>query len=155
MGCKNLLAMVLLAAPAVATAATPIDCDNQHSDTQITSIWPSLYLNGPNTLCFDVKGWREFSGTNCVTHGKGAQWTGLVIVMEDGESQGRDSTSFRVLKPVITDEHIEYVIQWSRGGEWRPMQHVSLNRLTGTAVSHFVTTHGGESYQCRVGKKAI
>ncbi len=82
-------------------------------------------------------------------------WTGLVIVTEDGESQGRDSTNFRVLKPIINDEQIEYTIEWSRGQNWRPMQRVKINRLTGDAVSYFVRMHGGESYRCRLGKKAL
>jgi hypothetical protein len=155
MGRKEYLAFLLLAAPAMAYAASPIICENQHSDNQITSIWPAPYLSSSGALCFDVKGWPEFSGKNCVANGKDAHWTGLVIVMEDGESQGRDSTNFRVLKHVINDEQIEYTIEWSRGRNWRPMQHVTINRLTGAAVSYFFNMHGGESYQCRLGKKAL
>ncbi|KER01540.1 hypothetical protein LGZ99_23155 [Photorhabdus temperata] len=148
-------AALVLSIPMMAFSASPIVCENESPGNTITSIWPSIYLSDPNTLCFDVKGWPEFSGTNCVKNGKNAKWTGLVIVWEDGEPQGRDSTHFRVVNPVVTDEQIQYRIEWSRGGEWRTMQNVAINRLTGDAVSYFVNEHGGESYQCRVAKKAI
>lgn len=146
---------IALSTPTIALSATPIICENtsKHSNTTIS---PSLYLSDEKTLCFDVKGWSEYSGTNCVKNGKGANWTGLVIVWEDGESQGRDSTNFRVVNPTVTDENIAYRIEWSRDDdEWRTMQHVEINRLTGVGVSHFVTEHGGETYQCKLGRKAI
>ncbi|MCG3462730.1 hypothetical protein L7G72_12855 [Xenorhabdus bovienii] len=148
-------AALMLSVPMMAFSASPIICENESPEHSITSIWPSLYLSDPNTLCFDVKGWPEFSGTNCVKNGKSAKWTGLVIVSEDGESHGRDSTNFRVMNPTITDERIEYQIEWSRGDEWRTMQNVAINRLTGGAVSYLINEHGGDSYQCRIAKKAI
>ncbi|MBQ0533473.1 hypothetical protein [Providencia huaxiensis] len=141
--------------PVMAFSATPIICENQTSGEKGTSIWPSFYLSGQDTLCFDVKGWPEYSGNNCVKNGKTANWTGLVIVWEDGESQGRDSTNFRVVSPIINSDTISYSIEWSRDNEWRTMQHVSVNRLTGGAVSYFVNEHGGESYQCRASQKAF
>lgn len=147
--------LAVIQSSGVTGAASPIICESSDSDKQITSIWPSLYLSSSGALCFDVKGWPDFTGNNCVANGKDAHWTGLVIVMEDGESQGRDSTNFRALQPVINDEQISYTIEWSRGTEWRPMQHVAINRLTGEAVSYFVTMHGGESYKCHLGKKAL
>ena len=149
------LSVLPLLSPALACASSPIICNSQDPDHSVVSIWPPLYLSDARTLCFDVKGWPEFSGTNCVTTGKSAQWTGLVIVTEDGDSRGRDSTHFRVINPVVTDEQIQYKIEWSRGDDWRPMQDVKINRITGGAVSYFVTMHGGESYQCSLGKKAI
>jgi hypothetical protein len=148
------LAILLLWIPAISYAASPVVCENQDSNS-VASIWPSLYLSNSGALCFDVKGWPEFSGTNCVDNGGNAHWTGLVIVTEDGESRGRDSTNFRVLKPLVTDEQIAYTIEWSRGDAWRPMQRVTIDRLTGVAVSYFVSMHGGESFQCRLGKKAL
>lgn len=151
---KSVVALTL-SIPMMAFSASPIICENKSTSDTGTSIWPSLYLSDPNTLCFDVKGWPEFSGTNCVKNGKTAKWTGMVIVWEDGESQGRDSTNFRVVNPMITDEQIKYRIEWSRDSEWRTMQNVAINRLTGGAVSYFVTEHGGESYQCRIAQKAI
>lgn len=149
----SLVAIILLA-PTIAFSATPIICENTSKNSN-TTISPSLYLSGEDTLCFDVKGWAEYSGTNCVKNGKSASWTGLVIVWEDGESQGRDSTNFRVVNPTVTDENIAYRIEWSRGDEWQTMQNVEINRLTGVAVSYFVTEHGGETYQCKLGRKAI
>ncbi|EPG9560418.1 hypothetical protein [Morganella morganii] len=151
---KTISALTMLV-PVIAFSASPIVCENQAQGNTGTSIWPSLYMPDTNTLCFDVKSWPEFSGTNCVKNGKTAKWTGLVIVWEDGESQGRDSTNFRVVNPVVNDDQIQYRIEWSRGDEWRTMQNVVINRLTGGAVSYFVTEHGGESYQCRTTPKAI
>ncbi|MEG0280278.1 MAG: hypothetical protein RR510_12995 [Morganella sp. (in: enterobacteria)] len=151
---KTISALALFV-PAMAFSASPIICESETPRSTGASIWPSLYMQDTNTLCFDVKGWPEFSGTNCVKNGKTAKWTGLVIVWEDGESQGRDSTNFRVVNPVVNDDQIQYRIEWSRGDEWRTMQNVVINRLTGGAVSYFVTEHGGESYQCRMTQKAI
>ena len=152
---KFVLANFVAIASMMANAVTLIDCKNEDSKSSITSIWPTPYLSDAGLLCFDVKGWPEFSGSNCVANGKNVRWTGLVIVSEDDESQGRDSTNFRVLKPTVNSNNIEYIIEWSRGIEWRPMQHVAINRLTGIAVSYFVREHGGETYQCRAGKKAF
>ena len=154
---KKLILVAALAAivPTMANAVTLIDCKNEDSKNSITSIWPTPYLSDSGLLCFDVKGWPEYSGSNCVANGKNTHWTGLVIVSEDDESQGRDSTNFHVSKPTVNENNIEYTIEWSRGAAWRPMQHVAINRLTGVAVSYFVREHGGETYQCRAGKKAF
>ena len=153
---KLILAAALVAiVPSIANAVTLIECKNEDSKNSITSIWPAPYLSDSGLLCFDVKGWPEFSGSNCVSNGKITHWTGLVIVSEDNESQGRDSTKFRVSKPTVNSNNIEYIIEWSRGGTRRPMQHVAINRLTGVAVSYFVREQGGETYQCRAGKKAF
>lgn len=153
---KLLLATSLVAiVPTIVNAVTLIDCKNEDSNNSITSIWPAPYLSDSGLLCFDVKGWPKFSGSNCVANGKKIRWTGLVIVSEDDESQGRDSTNFRVSKPTVNENNIEYLIEWSRGSTWRPMQHVAINRLTGVAVNYFVLAHGGETYQCSAGKKVF
>lgn len=153
---KLIFAALLTAiVPTMANAVTLMECKNEGSKNSITSIWPSPYLSDSGLLCFDVKGWPEFSGSNCVANGKNIRWAGLVIVSEDDESQGRDSTNFRVSKPTVNENNIEYTIEWSRGAKWRPMQHVAINRLTGAAVSYFVREHGGEHYRCRAGKKAF
>lgn len=139
-----------------ALGQSPIVCTPEPgSGTPIASIWPAPYLSAGGSLCFDVKGWPEYSGQNCVNDGGRAAWTGLVIVMVDGESEGRDSTRFRVNNAVVRNERLEYVIEWSRGGAWKPMQHVKINRLTGQAVSHFVKSHGGDSYRCRLESRKI
>lgn len=150
---KALTLTVLL--PLTVSAATLIECKKNEQKNSITTIWPMPYLSDAGLLCFDVKGWPEFSGKNCVANGKSISWTGLVIVDEDGESQGRDSTKFRVAKPTVNESAIQYTIEWSRGEEWRPMQNVAINRLTGGAVSYYVREHGGESYQCHPAKKAF
>ena len=116
----------------------------------ITSIWPTPVLSKTGNLCFDVRGWPEFSGRNCVRNGGHVAWTGLVIVSMDGVSKGRDSTSFRVNSPVVNDQNVEYVIEWSRGGHWLPMQHVAIDRLSGQAVSYFLSMTGGETYNCHL-----
>ena len=140
----------------IVQAQSRIVCAPASADAgKITSIWPSPYLSDKGTLCFDVKGWPEYSGQNCVANGGHASWKGVVIVMEDGDSQGRDSTFFRVMKPVVNDDRIEYVIEWSRGRSWRPMQIVKINRLSGEAVSYFTTMHGGESYQCQLARRKL
>lgn len=121
----------------------------------ITSIWPTPYISEKGALCFDVKGWPEYSGQNCVANRGRISWKGLVIVNVDGESQGRDSTSFRVVSPVVNSERLEYTIEWSRDSVWQPMQRVKINRLSGEAVSYFITMHGGDSYQCHLERRKL
>jgi hypothetical protein len=153
---KNFSLCLCLSAATLSHAQTRIVCEPDPKDGEtINSIWPTPYLSKKGELCFDVKGWSEYSGKNCVTDGGRISWTGLVIVSTDGDSQGRDSTFFRVNRPVVTDELLEYVIEWTRDSVWRPLQHVSINRLSGEAVSYFVTMHGGDSYQCHLEKRKI
>jgi hypothetical protein len=114
----------------------------------ISPIWPAPYISDKGLLCFDVKAWPEYAGQNCVADRGRISWKGTVVVSIDGASQGRDATDFRVVSPVVNRERLEYVIEWKRGSAWRPMQKVAINRLSGEAVSYFVTLHGGESYQC-------
>ena len=162
MGRKNHLAFLLLAAPAmvcaapaIVYAASPIICESIDPDHQGSHIWPNIYLSNLGELCFNVQGGNGYSGKNCVTNGGEAHWTSITIVMEDLKSWGRDYTNFRSLNPVINDDRIEYTIEWSRGNNWRTMQDVTINRITGAAVSRFVSMHGGEPLECRLGKKAI
>ncbi|MDM5078366.1 hypothetical protein OB931_18605 [Aeromonas media] len=141
--------------PKMANAVMWINCEREDKYDYITSIWPTPYISDSGLLCFDVKGWPGYSGSNCAANGKGASWTGLVIVDEDGESQGRDLTAFRLLKPTFNQDYIKYTIEWSRGNSWRPMQHVEINRLTGVAVSYLMHEHGGEKYQCSAHNKVL
>lgn len=138
-----------------ALAKSRIVCEPKYKGNIATSIWPTPYLSDNGALCFDVKGSPEYSGQNCVKNGGRTTWTGLVIVDVDGQSQGRGPTSFRVIKPKVNDDSIQYTIEWSRGSGWSPMQRISINRLTGEAVSYFITEHGGESYQCRLEKQRL
>ena len=135
---------------------SPVVCTpDPKSGAPITSIWPAAYLSQAGSLCFDVKGWPEYFGQNCVTDGGHAAWTGMVIVTMDGESHGRDLTRFRINNAVVNESRLEYIIEWTRGSNWKPMQNVKINRLSGGAVSYFVTMHGGDSYQCRLERKKI
>lgn len=57
---KALALTVLL--PLTVSAATLIECKKSEQKNSITSIWPTPYLSDSGLLCFDVKGWPEFSG---------------------------------------------------------------------------------------------
>ena len=133
-----------------------IVCEPDDKKTNSTSIYPEPYFSKQGELCFDVKGWYEYSGKNCVKNGNDTYWKGFVIVYTDDESEGRDLTSFRVIKPMITDEQLKYTIEWTRDNKtWKPMQIIHINRLSGQAVSYFLTEHGGESYHCHLEKQKI
>jgi hypothetical protein len=67
----------------------------------------------------------------------------------------RDSTSFRVNRPIVNKELLDYVIEWPRGGAWKPMQSVEINRLSGEAVSFLINEHGGDSYQCQLEQRKL
>ncbi len=57
---------------------------------------------------------------------------------------------------MITDEQLKYTIEWTRDNKtWKPMQLIHINRLSGQAVSYFLTEHGGESYHCHLEKQKI
>lgn len=147
---------VLCLATTFAHAQSRIVCEpDKNAGQPITSIWPAPYLSEKGALCFDVKSWPEYAGQNCVTNGGRISWKGLVIVNVDGESQGRDSTSFRVVSPVVNNERLEYTIEWSRDSVWQPMQRIRINRLSGEAVSYFITMHGGDPYQCHLEKRKL
>ena len=81
------LALILwLAGPARSQSLIVCEPDPK-SGAPITSLWPAPYLSPTGALCFDVKGWPEYSGQNCVTDGGRVTWTGMVIVSMDGDSQ--------------------------------------------------------------------
>lgn len=146
------LASVALTFVVNASSQTLIKCElNENSKI---SLWPAPYLERGN-LCFDVKGLPEFAGRNCVKQGGEVRWEAFTIVYLDGESLGRDSTKFRVIKPVITNNVIDYTIEWSRSMKWETMQHVKINRLTGDAISYFIGSNGGESYACRLSQRKL
>lgn len=151
---KTMIMISLMLLSVSIRAQQLIDCTPIDGKSSITSIWPAPYLSG-DRLCFDVQSWPDFAGGNCVSNGGSVAWSGTVIVSMDDESQGRDFTRFRVIKPVISEARLTYIIEWSRGGAWKQMQNVSISRLTGDAVSYFVTMHGGESFRCRLRKRAF
>lgn len=152
----TLAVFTLLGVASVAHGQSRIVCEpDPKGGIPIASIWPTPYLAENGALCFDVTGWPEYSGQNCVTDGGRISWTGMIIVDIDGESQGRDSTFFRVNNAVVKKERLEYVIEWRRGSTWKPMQNVKINRLSGEAVSYFITMHGGESFQCHLERRKL
>ena len=116
------------------------------------NLWPKFFLKN-NNLCFDVTGWMDYKGNNCLDRLGNAQWKAIVIVMQNGESQGRDETDFRVKNAKVTDQQIEYSIEWRRDGDWKLLQRVSVNRLTGEGVDWFVDEHGGTPIQCQAKKQ--
>ena len=156
MSFKNLALGLCLSTVTLAQAQSLVVCEPTAKDGKVVqSIWPAPIISKTGQLCFQVRGWPEFSGKNCVVNGGAITWTGLVIVDVEGQSHGRDSTKFRVVRPVINSERIEYVIEWTRGTDWAPMQHVAIDRLSGQAVSYFITLNGGEPYQCHLQKRQL
>lgn len=151
---KLLAAALMFALPAGATTTHLIVCEPANkNDQSATGIWPAPYLS-QSKLCFNMK---AQSGSTCVKNGLTTTWfSEAVIVSIDGESQGRDDTWFRVVKPVITDKEIEYTIEASRNRKnWGAMTHVSINRISGQAVDWLINEHGGTSYDCHLEGKKI
>lgn len=146
--------VALLVTFTLAQAQSRIVCEPTSKEV-VSSIWPAPYLSEKGSLCFDVKGWPEYAGQNCVPNGGRISWKGTVIVTVDGESKGRDLTSFRVVAPMVSNERIAYTIEWTRDGTWQPMQQIEINRLSGDAVSHLITMHGGEPHQCHLERRKI
>lgn len=129
-----------------ADAQTLIICEPR--EAQGEAIWPEPYISSTGDLCFNVKGWPEYSGNNCAANGMSAQWEGGILLVIEGDSKGRDLFEFRVINPKVTDNHIQYRIEWRRDGDWQTMQNISINRFTGYGVRSFNTEHGGDSYNC-------
>ncbi|HCC2460355.1 TPA: hypothetical protein M4162_004087 [Klebsiella variicola] len=149
MNYKILSFALLFTLPFMASGTSLIVCDPQDKNGNTDSgIWPVPYLLN-NKLCFDM---RIDSGDTCAGNGRTANWFSRgVIVSVDNESQGRDDTLFRVIKPVINDKEIEYIVEASRDGEsWYQISHVSIDRLSGHAIDWFINEHGGASYQCHL-----
>lgn len=152
---KTCILLLMLIGPlAAASGPTPIVCESQNpNDQSATGIWPSPYLSG-DKLCFDI---RVNSGSACVGNGKTTKWlSNAVIVDIDGVNQGRDDTWFRVKKPTIIAERIEYTLEATRDNQnWSTVSRVTINRLSGQAVDWFIGEHGGNSYQCHLEHRKI
>lgn len=108
------------------------------------SLWPQPYLRDGN-LCFDIAG---YSGKGCVDKSGNAAWHGVALIFQNGKSHGRDDTQFRVKGAILTVDTIRYTVEWGRGGEWRPLQRISINRTDGTGVDWLLFEHGGISISC-------
>lgn len=154
MNLKALLFLVLVSLVVSASAQTRIVCEPENKSGNTTAdIWPKPYLL-KNKLCFDI---GMESGSACVTNGESTSWlTKAVIVSIDGVSQGRDNTWFRVVQPSISSARISYKIEWTRDGKnWKPMQIVDLDRLSGQAASMWLTSRGRDVYQCHTERGKI
>ncbi|OMP89492.1 hypothetical protein BZP36_27580 [Raoultella terrigena] len=149
MNYKILSFSLLFGLPFMASGTSLIVCDPQDKNSNTDSgIWPVPYLLN-NKICFDM---RIDSGNTCAGNGRTANWFSRgVIVTVDNESKGRDDTFFRVIKPVINDKEIKYIVEVSRDGRsWFQISRVSINRLSGHAVDWLINEHGGISYQCHL-----
>ncbi len=134
-------------ATATAIAATVISCAPKTLGTEFR-LWPQPYLTSAKQLCFNTTG---YVGNSCVKNGGQASWSGVALIFQNGESFGRDDTDFRVTDVVLSNEAIQYHIEWGRGGKWRTLQRISINRLDGSGVSWLVGEHGGDSLECKAG----
>jgi hypothetical protein len=143
----KLALIFVFAAVGTANAQSLITCEPMRKSYS-EPIWPEPYISKAGDLCFNVKGWPEYSGNNCAANDRSAYWKGGILLVIEGKSKGRDLLDFRVVNPKVTDNHIEYKIEWKRDGDWQTMQNISINRFTGTAVRYFNAEHGGESYKC-------
>ena len=144
----GLFLILSIALSSTVNAQALISCEPTLPNADGETIWPQPYISDNGDLCFNVKGWPEYSGINCAASGGSAYWKGGILLVIEGDSKGRDLFDFRVVNPQVTDNHIEYKIEWKRDSDWQIMQNVSINRFTGTAVRYFNTEHGGQSYQC-------
>lgn len=145
---KQLVCTLALVATSLASAQTMIECKRE-SKSVSPVLWPNIYLSPAGHLCFDVRGTPEFRGANCAANGQSIYWEAVTIVMIKDESQGRDTTRFRVLNPVVTDDQLHYSVEWSRGTKWQLQQRIKINRLTGEGIEYFADEHGGAGMNCR------
>lgn len=142
-----LLGAAIFAGLVASANAQLIKCVSK--DNGKDTLWPAIYLE-KGSLCFDVRGLTDFVGRNCVKPGGEVKWSAFAGVTVDGNFHGRDYTKFQVVKPVINSNVIEYTLEFARSMEWETMQRVTINRLTGDAISHYVEMHGGDSYTCKL-----
>jgi len=55
-----------------------IKCRSSYDKGIEVELWPGLFVSSGNRLCFNVTGWPEFKGQNCVAHGGSANWSAIV-----------------------------------------------------------------------------
>lgn len=139
---------------ALANTMTPLSCtdDNAKPNAQIKwSMSPNLYFDN-ETLCFDVRGWPDFKGSNCLDKNGNAQWEATTLVVINGDSRGRDHRQFRVSNAKVSDTTISYEVEYMQNGKFYPYSRTELNRLTGKGVDWDVEIRGGTSITCTAGK---
>ena len=147
---KSILVVAFLSASSPAFAQRAIECE---ASVKLSRVLPGIYLNRSEQLCFDVLGWSEYKGQNCVKNGQSIQWKATVPVIERDQIYGREPTQFRVQSAVVTDERFDYAVEWSRGGEWQLLQRIGINRITGSGV--ISRKERSEPMQCRTVPKKI
>lgn len=135
---KLLAAALMFSLPAGATTNHLIVCEPANKNHQsATGIWPAPYLL-QSKLCFNMK---AQSGSTCVKNGLTTTWFSEAgIVSIDGESQGRDDTWFRVVKPVITDKW-PWPRIWSSHNQELPASCWLCILATGRLLSKFWRGH--------------
>jgi len=150
MSAKLILVVAFLSASLPTFAQRAIECE---PFVKRSRVLPGIYLNRSEQLCFDVLGWSEYQGQNCVKHGQSIQWKATVPVIDRDQIYERESTQFRVQSAVVTDERFDYAVEWSRGGEWQILQRIAINRITGSGV--MTRKDGSEPMQCRTVPRKI
>lgn len=150
---KLLETILFVSLPEAASVANLIACDSLAKNERSTKgIWPVTHPSG-NKLCFNMK---SQSGSTSVRKRLTATWFSEAVIFSiDGGSQGRDDTWFKVTKPVLTENVIEYTIEASRAEtSWDAISHASINRTSGQAANWFIKEHGSTSHDCHLeGKK--
>lgn len=136
--------------------SVPIECTSEKPHANATydlgKLSPGIYIKDGNQVCFEYTHYPEYKGQNCYKNNQSIQWEAVALLTySDGSSAGRDDTTFRVQKGVITDEKISYHVEWGRHGKWYSLSRVDINRLTGKGVNWFTDMHGGESIVCKAG----
>jgi hypothetical protein len=144
------LLLSLLFGSTLAFAQRAIECE---SFTKQSNVLPSIYLNKTGQLCFDVLGWSEYQGQNCIKNGQSINWKATVPIYERDQIHDREPTQFRVVSPKVSDERLDYAVEWRRAGEWQLLQRIGINRITGSGV--ISSKNGGEPIKCSVVSKKI
>ena len=147
---NSVVVLSWLSVSSLAFAQRAIECE---TFTKASRVLPDIYLNRAEQLCFDVLGWFQYQGQNCAKNGQSIQWKATVPIIERDQIHGRESTQFRVQSAGITDERLDYSVEWSRGGEWLLLQRIGINRITGSGV--ISGKEGGEPMQCRTVPRKI
>lgn len=139
------LGVLLLATVPTATAGTAICLPE---DIATAPLLLNPYLSESGRLCFGVRDWSDFQGTDCVGNGQSIRWQATATVMNSHSSEEKKML-FRVRKAVVTSKRIEYTIESRDGSNWQAMQRVSIDRLKGTGTTDRVSAHADNPFRCR------
>jgi len=128
-------------------AMTIIKCNEEKGPE--FDLYPKIYISKDNELCFIVTGWRSYKGQNCVIGGGSASWSAVALLLVNGKSLGRHNTLYRVRDVTLSDDTIKYLIEWRRSANWKPMQHIQIDRLTGLGFVYHMDIHDGTPISCK------